>query len=708
MGNKPTYPLLFFLSLLLFLFNTSDVLATPTNPPLAKHGEMDLQHWIPSPSSKNISLKGEWAFYWNQLLTPEQLKNSQITPRYINAPVEWSKLNINGEALPNEGFATYHLVIHLHKNAINQPLAIQVPSSSSAYKVWINEQLLAESGTVGTNAESEIPWTYSQVVYFTPATQTIDLVVQVSNFHQRKNGMWNSFIIGHPKSIMKENFFHGATMKIALIGSSLIMTFFYFFNYLFRRTNKVALLFSALCFVFSIRLSVTDGYILRFYIPENTFYTVYTLEYLATSLGMLLLIQYISHIFPTEKNSFILKSLIYVNVLYSLFILVTPPDVFTYAIHFQFANMIIVIVYHIAYVYPLAIYRKRKWAWANFLASLFVIFSLVNDWFYYVVGPSTTLLHYVSIFLFFIVQIVTVAHQMADANKRLEIVSQELTHLNANLEHLVDERTKALHELNEELAASNKKLKNVENSRRKLLSNISHDLGTPMQSALGFVEMLTGGMIRENQEKYLQIVLNKLLFMKKLTDDLFDLVKLEENQITYRFADENAEHFYNSIKQQFMHDFLNHNLTFIVEPFPQLSPHEQAIIHMDVFRMNQVIQNLLQNAMKFTPDGGTIRVHAEIQREDGQLAFHISDSGIGMNTEELSKIFTRLYKADVARSVTRSGMGMGLGLSIAKEIILAHHGNILVYSEKDKGSTFSVSLPMSLIKSKEFSAESYS
>ena len=668
--------------------------AEQQNLPVAQNGEIDLHEWIPSPSSENIPLKGEWAFYWNELLTPEQLQASKIQPNYVETPSEWSKLSIDGESFPNEGFATYHLVIHLNTEAINQPLALEVPSSSSAYKVWVNNQLLATSGTVGTNAESEKPWTHSQVVYFTSATQTMDVVVQVSNFHQRKNGMWDAFIIGHPKSIMKENFFHGATIKLTLIGSLLIMTIFYFFTYFFHRTNIVALLFSGLCLMFSIRLSVTDGYILRHYIPEDAFPIVYALEYLATSLGMLLLIQYMSYIFPNEKHPLIPKVLMCISALYSLFILLTPPDVFTYTINFQFANMIVVILYLLLYVYPLAIHRKRSWARTNFITTLFVVISLVNDWLYYVGGTSATLHHYVSIFLFFLVQIVTVTHQMANAHKRLEVVSQELTHLNANLEHIVDERTKELYELNDELAASNEKLKNVEMSRRKLLSNISHDLGTPMQSALGFVEMLKSGLIRENQEKYLQIVLNKLLFMKKLTDDLFDLVKLEENQITYQFTDENAEHFYNGIRQQFMHDFLKNDLTFIIEPFPQLHNHEQAYISMDVFRMNQVIQNLLQNAMKFTPAGGTIRIHAEIQRDNDIIIFHISDSGIGIDTDELSKVFNRLYKTDEARSTANGGMG--LGLSIVKEIILAHHGEISVYSEKDKGSTFSITLPVTL------------
>ena len=218
-----------------------------------------------------------------------------------------------------------------------------------------------------------------------------------------------------------------------------------------------------------------------------------------------------------------------------------------------------------------------------------------------------------------------------------------------------------------------------------------------MQSALGFIEMLANGLIQENKEKYLKIVLNKLLFIKKLTDDLFELAKLEENQITYQFVEENAAHYLNSIKQQFRHDFAVNNLLFIVDSFPPLLKDEQVYITIDVFRMNQVIQNLLQNAMKFTPAGGTIRITSEVQRDMNKMMIHISDSGIGMDTMELSKAFNRLFKADESRT---DGGGMGLGLSIAKEITLAHGGDITVFSEKDHGSTFSIILPIKIQRDK--------
>ena len=243
----------------------------------------------------------------------------------------------------------------------------------------------------------------------------------------------------------------------------------------------------------------------------------------------------------------------------------------------------------------------------------------------------------------------------------------------------------------------NEKLKNVEISRRKLLSNISHDIGTPMQSALGFVEMLSSGQIKDNQQKYLDIVHNKLLFMTRLTNDLFDLVKIDENQITYDFKEIRLQDYYESIEQQFSYDFTKHNLHFIVEPLPPSENLQQAYLYIDEFRMNQVIQNLLQNAMKFTQPNGFIRVYATPVSENN-IAIHIEDSGIGMDADQLTHIFTRFYKVDAARYMKNGGMG--LGLSISKEIINTHDGEITVSSEVNKGSIFTITLPVRFIKHK--------
>ncbi|MGM9946040.1 MAG: sensor histidine kinase, partial [Lysinibacillus sp.] len=148
------------------------------------------------------------------------------------------------------------------------------------------------------------------------------------------------------------------------------------------------------------------------------------------------------------------------------------------------------------------------------------------------------------------------------------------------------------------------------------------------------------------------------------------------------------------------------NIHFVVEPLPPFENLQQAYLYIDEFRMNQVIQNLLQNAMKFTQPNGLIRVYASFLCKEDKMAIHVEDSGIGMTADELTHVFTRFYKVDASRSMKNGGMG--LGLSISKEIINTHNGEITVTSEVNKGSIFTITLPVRFSKYEQTLQSEYS
>ena len=533
------------------------------------------------------------------------------------------------------------------------------------------------------------------MAYFTPFSQNIEVVVQISNFHQRKNGMWDSFLLGTADMLTKKDSQDYASQLI-MMGSFLVKSIFYFFTYFFRRVNVMALFFSLACFMLSMRLAVIDGYILRYFIPHSFFEVVLKLEYLSIILFEVCLIQYVEHVFPLEKNKFIAKALTVIGLVYSLFVLVTPAAIYTLTLNVMLMYMVGMIVYHSLYVYPLAIIRKRQWAWANSIAAIVVIVTYVNDVIYYTGDFSGVKLAYAGFFIFFFVQIMTMAAQMSNAYKRLEVVSNELLDLNTNLEQIVKDRTSQLEQLNAQLSTSNEKLLKIEQSRRKFLSNISHDLGTPMQSVMGYVEMMCNGMIKENQQKYLHIVYDKLQFIRKLAADLFELTRIEENQIVYQFVETDFQEFLNNIEKYFAFDFERKNLIFEVMPLEGLFAGEKVLVYMDVFRMEQVFQNLLQNAMKYTSEGDTVRIEVELVRHMGKLIVYVSDTGVGMNEQLLPQVFERFVKGDEARTSALDG-GMGLGLSIVREVVLAHKGEVFVSSKKGEGSTFSIVLPVKVV-----------
>lgn len=183
-------------------------------------------------------------------------------------------------------------------------------------------------------------------------------------------------------------------------------------------------------------------------------------------------------------------------------------------------------------------------------------------------------------------------------------------------------------------------------------------------------------------------------------------MKIDENQITYDFKEIHLQNYYESIEQQFAHDFTKHNIHFVVDSLPPFENLQHAYVYIDEFRMNQVFQNLLQNARKFTQPEGLVRMYVKFLYDEEKIVLYVEDTGIGMNSEHLSHVFNRFYKADEARSAKNGGMG--LGLSIAKEIINTHNGEISVTSEVDKGSRFMITLPIRFVKHEQTLQSEYS
>lgn len=679
----------------LFLFVNVNLQAVKAEQlPKAHNGVIDLTQWQVTAINNTIPLNGEWEFYWEQLLEPKDLPVATAEQTYAYAPSQWSQTKINGEPLTNHGYATYRLITKLNMNFLNEQLALYIPASCSAYRVWVNQKEVASSGIVGTSKKTETPWTSSRVVYFTPLTTSVEIVVQISNFHQRKNGMWDAFLLGKAGVITKKDNQDYAT-QLLMIGSFMVMSIFYFFTYFFRRVNKMALYFSSVCFLISIRLAVIDGYILRHFIPTSLFEVVLKLEYLSISLFGMLLIQYMAHLFPHESKKLINRLFVSVGAIYSIFVLMTPAAIYTLTLNFMLAYMVFLIAYQVVYVFPLAVYRKRGWAKLNMVAAIIVIVTYINDIIYYTGNFEGVKLAYIGFLVFFLVQIIAMADGMSNAFKRLEDVSNELLLVNSNLEFIVKERTKQLEELNEQLSSSNEKLQDIERSRRKFLSNISHDIGTPMQSAMGYVEMMINGLIKDNYTKYLQIVYDKLTFIKRLSSDLFELTKMEENQIVYQFVETDFQQFLKEMEKNFALDFERKELVFQIESIQGLFDNEKAIVKIDVFRVGQVFQNLLQNAMKFTLAGGTIRIVTELSENREKVIVRVIDTGIGIAPELLPQVFNRFVKGDEARQSSKE-VGMGLGLSIVNEIVLAHSGEVFVSSELEVGSVFTIVLPVTI------------
>lgn len=227
-----------------------------------------------------------------------------------------------------------------------------------------------------------------------------------------------------------------------------------------------------------------------------------------------------------------------------------------------------------------------------------------------------------------------------------------------------------------------------ERERRLFVSNVSHELRTPLTSVKSYLEALDEGALSEPvAPDFIKVSLDETNRMMRMVTDLLHLSRIDNATSHLDVELINFTAFITFILNRFdkIRSQDEEKKYEIVRDYPITS----VWIEIDTDKMTQVIDNILNNAIKYSPDGGKITV--SMKTTDDQMILSISDQGLGIPKEDLPKIFDRFYRVDKARS--RAQGGTGLGLAIAKEIVKQHNGFIWAKSEYGKGSTFTIVLP---------------
>ncbi|MFD1884964.1 cell wall metabolism sensor histidine kinase WalK [Paenibacillus wenxiniae] len=229
----------------------------------------------------------------------------------------------------------------------------------------------------------------------------------------------------------------------------------------------------------------------------------------------------------------------------------------------------------------------------------------------------------------------------------------------------------------------------LEAARREFVANVSHELRTPLTTIKSYTEALEDGALDERAlaERFIGVIRNETQRMIRLVSDLLHLSRLDSSEATLRkqrtdvleLLEDTADRFYVQMKQKHI------ECTIDLQP-------GVGSVWIDRDQIDQVLDNLVSNALKYTIEGGSITLGAHSAVDEDLLAIRIQDTGIGIPKQDLHRIFERFYRVDKARS--RNMGGTGLGLSIAQEIVLAHNGTIELDSELDQGTTVTVWLPL--------------
>ncbi|MGE0684922.1 MAG: PAS domain S-box protein, partial [Candidatus Binatia bacterium] len=226
--------------------------------------------------------------------------------------------------------------------------------------------------------------------------------------------------------------------------------------------------------------------------------------------------------------------------------------------------------------------------------------------------------------------------------------------------------------------------KEMDRLKDELVSTVSHELRTPLTSLRGFAElMLKRDFSLEKQREFLSIIHRESLRLTELINDFLDLQRIESGRQQYDFEARDLAPLLNETISVFNQGLGKHNLRLNVSS-------SLPLVYVDTARLQQVITNLLSNALKFSPQGGQITVGARL--EGDVVKVWITDQGVGIPPEALPNLFLRFFRVD--NQDTRSIGGTGLGLALVKEIVKAHGGRIWVESTVGVGSTFFFTLPL--------------
>jgi signal transduction histidine kinase/DNA-binding NarL/FixJ family response regulator len=269
----------------------------------------------------------------------------------------------------------------------------------------------------------------------------------------------------------------------------------------------------------------------------------------------------------------------------------------------------------------------------------------------------------------------------------------KLEHEKQRLEQIVEERTREIQEKNQQLKEQSEKLTEVDKVKSRFFANISHEFRTPLTLITGPLEQMLSDCHDKKQQKQLTLMLRNSQRLLGLINQLLELSKFESGTMKLQTGRQNIITFLKGIVASFDPVATKNDLDLTF-----LSEEEDITLYFDPGKLEEVIFNLLANAIKFTPPGGKITVYAapipagEENFPAGALEISVYDTGPGIPREQLTHIFDRFYQSD--STYEHHQKGSGIGLSIAKELVELHHGEIDVHTREDRGTEFIIRLPM--------------
>lgn len=619
---------------------------------------------------QRIALGGEWEFYWNRLLEPQELGKGDVQPSYRTVPSSWDAY----------GYGTYRLLLHIPAADVGQGKALFIRSVGSAYRLWIDGEEKGGLGKVGTALGEERPQAHINMVFFQPRDRTVEIVMQVSNYSFREGGINRDIVYGDTAAlipfVLKE-----LLIDICVIGGFLMIGLYHLIIYGMRRRDQATLWVGLLALAVSLRTLFINGYVSTQLLGIGSWELLVRLEYMSEIGGLVACIYLMKRLYPQETGRLMARASLAVALALLLFVALTPARIYTETMLLQTIVKAAVLLYFLFYVGVRAYWLKREGALIHLAALGVIVAASLNDALYYLrLTDMPELLGY-SVIPFVMAQAMIVSYRYTRLSMRNHMLLAQMNRLNAELEHKVALRTSSLREAND--------------SRTKMLLNIAHDLGTPLVGIQTYLQLMLRGKAEANQAEVTRQLLDHTGYMKRLVDDLFELSKLESGGRAFQFEPVAMGPWLEAMYRKLEAD-LGHAGMTLRRGVWRMSAGDggEAVAAIDPVRIAQALHNYIDNAIKFSRGlSETIELEAYVRPDPahppGTLVVAVRDYGAGIAEEALPHVFRRFY----SQRENNEG-GSGLGLAIVKEIAERHGGEAGVSSERGAGSTFYIALPL--------------
>ncbi len=608
-----------------------------------------------------LDLAGTWDFYFHQLLTPLDFVNAP-PPEKIKVPGSWHRQG----NYPVLDYATYRIQLTLPEK--QSGLSLHIPIVNSAAKIWINGELVQETGKVDADPARYAASLRGTIVSLPDHAKGLDIVIQVANYSYTTGGIGSTPYIDKSSAIFSrintsngiENFFAGSLMAMFLY--QLILYF------LFDR-GKPYLWLSLICLGVALRALVTHGgsFLLPNLYPSVSWEFWKKIEFGSVYAMVALFPAYIYYLFPTQASRKGMLVFVSMGGLLCLSVLFTTQP--TYGMLLDVCHVALLL----AFVY--AVYSVlRAWRAGDMDARIILFGVLASFPFILTEILKNSLLFSLDIQFMYLVELGVLVFLLFQVYLLANHYAKSYRHLEASylgLEKIVAERTN-------ELTTANA-------VKNRLLSVMSHDVRSPLNSLRDSLQLYNKGDIGQSEFEG---------FVKHVETDLVKTSLLVENILFWT-----ARQLKGTEPKMERFDWwtlLEENLQL----FQTIAAHKHIQVHHDVAKnfmiksdrhiLNFVMRNLVSNAIKFSPEGGSVSIQSKLE---GQLlSVQVKDQGVGMDEMTIQKLLTP--GGNLTTTGTGNEKGTGLGLALCREYLLKAGGQLSVESTIGKGSTFSFILEM--------------